>query len=78
VPRFMAGLQRIGAAPTRVPAYLTTPGLPGKSGLEACAAERRMLEEGEVAAIIFSSTAEVGGWWWCMVRVDGSIGRRAG
>lgn len=71
VPRFMAGLERIGAAATRVPAYLTTPGLPGAAGLAACAAERRLLEEGEVHAIVFSSTAEV--WfeelsWMCFAR----------
>ncbi|GBF89716.1 uroporphyrinogen-III synthase [Raphidocelis subcapitata] len=61
VPRFIAGLERIGAVPTRVPAYLTTPGLPGPSGLEACAHERAALEGGHIAAIIFSSTAEAQG-----------------
>jgi uroporphyrinogen-III synthase len=57
----MAGLERIGAAATRVPAYITTPGFPGQAGLEACAAERELLQEGRVAAVVFSSTAEVGG-----------------
>jgi hypothetical protein len=61
VPRFIAGLERIGAAPTRVPAYLTTPALPGPAGLEACAHERAALEGGHISAIVFSSTAEVGG-----------------
>ena len=61
VPRFIAGLSAIGADPTRVPAYLTTPGLPGQSGLDAAAAERALLEGGHISAIIFSSTAEVRG-----------------
>ncbi|KAI8476767.1 MAG: tetrapyrrole biosynthesis, uroporphyrinogen III synthase [Monoraphidium minutum] len=61
VPRFMAALEAAGAAPTRVPAYLTTPGLPGQAGLAACAAERALLREGGIHAIVFSSTAEAQG-----------------
>jgi hypothetical protein len=59
VPRFIAGLEAIGAAPRRVPAYRTAPGLPGPDGPAACAAERALLQAGDVAAIVFSSTAEV-------------------
>lgn len=61
VPRFMAGLERIGADAVRVPAYLTTAGLPGAAGLEAAAAERDLFETGRVAAVVFSSTAEAQG-----------------
>lgn len=59
MPRFISALERAGALPTRVPAYLTTPGLPGQAGLDACAAERELLFGGHIAAIVFSSTAEV-------------------
>lgn len=63
VPRFMAGLERIGADAERVPAYLTAAGLPGAAGLEACAAEREMLlgSPGAIDAVVFSSTAEAQG-----------------
>jgi hypothetical protein len=60
----MAGLARIGADAARVPAYLTTPGLPGDRGLDACAAERGMLEAGDIDAIVFSSTAEARARAW--------------
>lgn len=56
VPRFIQALEAAGAAATRVPAYLTTLGLPGP---ECCAAEVQLLEQGHIHAIAFSSTAEV-------------------
>jgi hypothetical protein len=56
VPRFIEALEAAGAAAVRVPAYLTTLGLPG---LECCAAEAQLLQQGRIDAIAFSSTAEV-------------------
>lgn len=62
VPRFIEALQAAGATAVRVPAYLTTLGLPGP---ECCTAEAQLLQQGHVDAIAFSSTAEVGRecWW---------------
>lgn len=56
VPRFIQALEAAGAAATRVPAYLTTLGLPGP---ECCTAEAQLLQQGHIHAIAFSSTAEV-------------------
>lgn len=56
VPRFIAGLQQLGATAHRVPAYQTTLGL---SGPEAARTEWQLLQSGYYDAIAFSSTAEV-------------------
>ncbi len=56
MPRFLDGLQSIGAVPERVPAYATVPGV---AGPEECEAERMLLQAGAIHAIAFSSTAEV-------------------
>ncbi|KAK9830107.1 hypothetical protein WJX72_009827 [[Myrmecia] bisecta] len=57
VPQFLAALQAIGADAVRVDAYLTTLGCEPTAGV----AEKRMLAQGDVAAIAFSSTAEAQG-----------------
>jgi hypothetical protein len=56
VPRFMDALAAAGADAVRVPAYLTSVGLPSP---ECCAKEAALLQEGYFDAIAFSSTAEV-------------------
>ncbi len=56
VPRFLASLESVGARPVRLSAYETSLG----STPEECQAEALMLDQGHVAAIAFSSTAEVG------------------
>jgi hypothetical protein len=56
VPRFLQALTAAGAAPERVPAYDTRPGLVGPA---ACVAEATLLVQGYFDAIAFSSTAEV-------------------
>jgi uroporphyrinogen-III synthase len=56
VPRFLEALEAAGAAAVRVPAYLTTIGLPGP---QCCVAEASLLQQGAIDAIAFSSTAEV-------------------
>lgn len=56
VPRFIAALEAAGAAATRVPAYLTTLGLPGP---QYCSVEAQLLQQGHIDAVAFSSTAEV-------------------
>jgi uroporphyrinogen-III synthase len=75
VPRFLSALEEIGVEPVRVDAYATVPGLwaPPAEGAEdgrearrraaglAAAAERVALENGDVAAVVFSSTAEAQG-----------------
>eukprot|EP00879_Flechtneria_rotunda_P033499 GHRR01037111.1.p1 GENE.GHRR01037111.1~~GHRR01037111.1.p1 ORF type:complete len:233 (+),score=82.37 GHRR01037111.1:216-914(+) len=58
VPRFLEGLQAAGAEAVRVPAYITTVGLPGP---EACAKEAQLLQQGFFDAIAFSSAAEAQG-----------------
>lgn len=58
VPRFMDALAAAGGDAVRVPAYLTSLGLPGP---ECCAKEAALLQQGYFDAIAFSSTAEVGG-----------------
>lgn len=56
VPRFIEALAAAGASAVRVPAYLTTLGLPGS---QCCIAEFKLLKDGHIDAIAFSSTAEV-------------------
>ncbi|CAG9466575.1 unnamed protein product [Pedinophyceae sp. YPF-701] len=56
VPRFMAALEAAGVHAHRVPAYETVLADAGD-----CAVELRMLEEGDVAAVVFTSTAEAQG-----------------
>ncbi|KAF6261973.1 Uroporphyrinogen-III synthase HemD-domain-containing protein [Scenedesmus sp. NREL 46B-D3] len=58
VPRFMDALTAAGAAAVRVPAYLTSVGLPSP---ECCAQEAALLQAGHFDAIAFSSTAEAQG-----------------
>ncbi|WIA22644.1 hypothetical protein OEZ86_009619 [Tetradesmus obliquus] len=58
VPRFMDALAAAGADALRVPAYLTSLGLPGP---ECCAKEAALLQQGYFDAIAFSSTAEAQG-----------------
>jgi uroporphyrinogen-III synthase len=53
----MDALAAAGAAAVRVPAYLTSLGLPSP---ECCAKEAVLLQQGHFDAIAFSSTAEVG------------------
>ncbi|GLI68077.1 hypothetical protein VaNZ11_012408, partial [Volvox africanus] len=57
VPRFLQALQDAGAESLRLPAYLTTLGC----SPEEVSLERRALQEGLVAAVAFSSTAEAQG-----------------
>lgn len=57
IPKFLSALQAAGAVPCAVPAYLTTLStLPHN-----CEAERRLLSEGHISAIAFTSTAEAQG-----------------
>jgi hypothetical protein len=53
----MDALAAAGAAAVRVPAYLTSVGLPSP---ECSAKEAALLQQGHFDAIAFSSTAEVG------------------
>lgn len=64
VPRFLDALRAAGAQPVRVPAYLTSPGLPGP---QWCAREAALLQEGHYDAVAFTSSAEVrwAGWHAC-------------
>lgn len=57
VPSFIEALQAAEADAVRVPAYLTSLGLPGP---DCCTVEAQLLQQGCFDAIAFSSTAEVG------------------
>lgn len=56
VPRFLTGLEEAGSRTERVHAYETAAG----ADASTCALEREALATGQVDAIAFSSTAEVG------------------
>lgn len=61
LPHLISALRRIGCWPVCVPAFQTTPGLPGPGAMDACGAERELLMSGKIAAIIFASKAEAQG-----------------
>lgn len=65
VPRFLDALAAAGAAAVRVPAYLTTLGLPGP---DHCRREAELLQQGYFDAVAFSSTAEV-----CQLAADTDV-----